>query len=122
MLQKTGWRYASFVEAQPIAVAWPPHGIRFARTDVVAKVVIEQFLAIRSGAGPWPVQWLWLVAFVVRGRADAPAQATWVSLSSCDVSELIVKLWRRVAEILFVVIATICHDLTILECVEPIMK
>lgn len=34
--------------------AGPRHGIRIARATVVAKPKIEQLLANRSGAGPWP--------------------------------------------------------------------
>ena len=65
----------NLLKPPPITGAKPPHGIRFARSPDVAKPEIEQFLANRSGAGPWPGRcsgYGWLL-LVMRGRADAYA-------------------------------------------------
>lgn len=49
----------------------PPHGIRFAGSDVVAKRKIEQLLANGSGAGRWPGRcrgYGWLLSVMRSGR------------------------------------------------------
>lgn len=60
---------ADLLKPSPITGAGPPHGFFIARSIVVAKPKIQQFLANGSGAGRWPGRcsgYGWLLPFLLR--------------------------------------------------------